>query len=86
MALNYSRLANHLRLLLQRYQKQQYAVLDDEIVEMVREKYPESYEIAKKVRVMLMKRYQLATSSEELGYIAIHIERLKRVAQKEEEK
>ena len=53
---------------------------------MVREKYPESYEIAKKVRVMLIKRYQLATSSEELGYIAIHIERLKRVAQKEEEK
>lgn len=84
MALNYSRLANHLRLLLQRYQKQQYAVLDDEIVEMVREKYPESYEIAKKVRVMLIKQYQLATSSEELGYIAIHIERLKRVAQKEE--
>ena len=86
MGLNYSRLANHLRLLLERYQKQQYAVLDEEIIEMVRVKYPESYAIAKKVRVMLIKQYQLATSSEELGYIAVHIERLRKAAQKEEEK
>lgn len=36
MALNYSCLANHLRLLLQCYHNQQYAVLDDEIVEMMK--------------------------------------------------
>ncbi|HHX8778925.1 TPA: PRD domain-containing protein, partial [Enterococcus faecium] len=42
-SLNYSRLVNHLRLLLQRTHAQQYAVLDTEIVEMVKRKYPESY-------------------------------------------
>lgn len=77
MALNYSRLANHLRLLLQRYHNQQYAVLDEEIVEMVKRKYPESYAVAKKIRVLLTKQYQMSTTSEELGYLVIHIERLR---------
>ena len=77
MALNYSRLANHLRLLIQRYHNQQYVVLDDEIVEMVKRKYPESYEVAKKIRVLLLKKYQMSTTGEELGYLAIHIERLR---------
>lgn len=77
MALNYSRLANHLRLLLQRYHNQQYAVLDEEIVEMVKRKYPESYTVAKKIRVLLTKQYQMSTTSEELGYLVIHIERLR---------
>lgn len=90
MALNYTRLVNHLRLLLQRYHNQQYATLDDEIVQMVKLKYPASFEIAKKIRVLLLKTYQLSTTSEELGYLAIHIERLRlagqeRKSQKESE-
>lgn len=90
MALNYTRLVNHLRLLLQRYHNQQYATLDDEIVQMVKMKYPASFEIAKKIRVLLLKTYQLSTTSEELGYLAIHIERLRlagqeRKSQKESE-
>ena len=79
MALDYSRLANHLRLLLQRYQNQRYAVLDQDIIEMVRNKYPDSYQIAKKIRVFLMKHYQLAITTEELGYVAIHVERLRKI-------
>lgn len=79
MALDYSRLANHLRLLLQRYQNQRYAVLDQDIIEMVRNKYPESYQVAKKIRVFLMKNYQLAITTEELGYVAIHVERLRKI-------
>jgi Transcriptional antiterminator len=77
MSLNYSRLANHLRLLLHRFQENKYVVLDADILEMVKQKYPESYEIAKKIRVLLMKGYQLSITREELGYIAIHIERLR---------
>ncbi|EOH96009.1 PRD domain-containing protein [Enterococcus pallens] len=77
MALDYSRLANHLRLLLQRYQNQRYASLDLDIIEMVRSKYTESYQVAKKIRVFLMKNYQLAITTEELGYLAIHVERLR---------
>lgn len=77
MSLNYSRLANHLRLLLHRMNAQQYAVLDTEIVQMVKRKYPESYKIAKEIRVLLIKQYQISITSEELGYLAIHIERLR---------
>lgn len=77
MVLNYTRLVNHLRLLLQRHHQQRYATLDEEIVEMVKTKYPESFFIAKKIRVLLLKNYQLSTTTEELGYLAIHIERLR---------
>lgn len=77
MVLNYTRLVNHLRLLLQRHHQQRYATLDEEIVEMVKTKYPESFLIAKKIRVLLLKNYQLSTTTEELGYLAIHIERLR---------
>lgn len=76
MALNYSRLANHLRLLIQRYHNQQYAVLDEEIIEIVKRKYSGSYAVAKKIRVLLTKQYQMSITSEELGYLVIHIERL----------
>lgn len=82
MALNYSRLVNHLRLLLQRYHNQQYATLDNEIIQLVKLKYQESYHIAKKVRVLLIKNYQLSTTTEELGYLAIHIERLRLASRK----
>ncbi|MHC5269428.1 PRD domain-containing protein [Enterococcus sp. LJL98] len=87
MLLNYTRVVNHLRLLLQRFHKQQYATLDVEIVQMVKEKYPASFETAKKIRVLLLKNYQLSTTSEELGYLAIHIERLRLAKnEKQEEK
>lgn len=77
MMLNYTRVVNHLRLLFQRFQQQKYATLDVEIVQMVKEKYPESFETAKKIRVLLLKNYQISTTTEELGYLAIHIERLR---------
>lgn len=83
MALNYSRLVNHLRLLLQRYHNQQYATLDNEIIQLVKLKYQESYHIAKKIRVLLIKNYQLSTTTEELGYLAIHIERLRLASHKQ---
>ena len=85
MMLNYSRLANHLRLLLHRFESNQYAVLDEDILEMVKNKYPESYDVAKKIRVLLMKTYQLSITTEELGYLAIHVERL-RLASRNAEK
>lgn len=50
MSLSYSRLVNHLRLFIHRFQQSQYAVLDDEILDVVRKKYAESYEISKKFK------------------------------------
>ncbi|MGL9791868.1 BigG family transcription antiterminator [Enterococcus sp. DIV2461a] len=68
---------NHLRLFIHRFQQNQYAVLDEEILEVVKKKYAESYEISKKVQVLLMRNFHYQVPNEELGYLSIHIERLR---------
>lgn len=82
MSLSYSRLANHLRLFIHRFEQNHYAVLDDDILDVVRKKYAESYEIAKKIQVLLMKNFHYQVPNEELGYLAIHIERLRMIKNK----
>ena len=76
-SLSYSRLVNHLRLFIHRFQQNEYAVLDEEILEVVKKKYAESYEISKKVQVLLMRNFHYQVPNEELGYLSIHIERLR---------
>ena len=76
-SLSYSRLVNNLRLFIHRFQQNQYAVLDEEILEVVKKKYAESYEISKKVQVLLMRNFHYQVPNEELGYLSIHIERLR---------
>ncbi|MGM0331314.1 PRD domain-containing protein [Enterococcus sp. AZ050] len=76
-SLSYSRLVNHLRLFIHRFQQNQYAVLDEEILEVVKKKYAESYEISKKVQVLLMRNFHYQVPNEELDYLSIHIERLR---------
>ncbi|MGK0551701.1 PRD domain-containing protein [Enterococcus faecalis] len=76
-SLSYSRLVNHLRLFLQRFQENQYAVLDDEILEIVKKKYQESYEISQKIHHLLKRDFHFQVPKEDLGYLAIHIERLR---------
>ena len=76
-SLSYSRLVNHLRLFIHRFKQNQYAVLDEEILEVVKKKYAESYEISKKVQVLLMRNFHYQVPNEELGYLSIHIERLR---------
>lgn len=76
-SLSYSRLVNYLRLFIHRFQQNQYAVLDEEILEVVKKKYAESYEISKKVQVLLMRNFHYQVPNEELGYLSIHIERLR---------
>ena len=76
-SLSYSRLVDHLRLFIHRFQQNQYAVLDEEILEVVKKKYAESYEISKKVQVLLMRNFHYQVPNEELGYLSIHIERLR---------
>ena len=66
---------NHLRLFIHRFQQNQYAVLDEEILEVVKKKYAESYEISKSTSIIRNFHYQVP--NEELGYLSIHIERLR---------
>ncbi|MGX6991938.1 PRD domain-containing protein, partial [Pseudolactococcus reticulitermitis] len=78
-ALTYSRLVNHLRLFIQRSQTKRYVGLDQEIMGLVQEKYPESYAIAKKIQILMQLDFQYQVLTEELGYLAIHIERLRMI-------
>jgi len=78
MLLDYVRLTTHLRLMLQRFYNRQYATLDTQIFDVVKEKYADSYNISKKIKVFLIKQYKISITKEELGYITLHIERLKR--------
>ena len=44
---------------------------------LVQEKYPESFAIAKKIQVLMQQDFSYLVLNEELGYLAIHIERLR---------
>ena len=79
LALTYSRLVNHLRLFIQRSQTNRYVGLDQEIMGLVQEKYPESFAIAKKIQVLMQQDFSYLVLNEELGYLAIHIERLRMI-------
>ncbi|MFK4966256.1 PRD domain-containing protein [Lactococcus garvieae] len=77
MLLNYSRLVNHLRQLLQRYNSSQsYTLLDPEMIEMIKNKYIKSYQVAESARQLLLTKYSIAIDTQEIGYLALHIERL----------
>ncbi|SJZ80431.1 transcriptional antiterminator, BglG family [Pilibacter termitis] len=77
MALNYSRLVNHLRLFIHRFMQNNYAVMDTDVLDLVRKKYPKSYDVAKKIQVLLMKDFHYQVPNEELGFLAMHIERMR---------
>lgn len=77
MQLNYSRLVTHLRFTIERIYQDKYYSLDDEVFSLLKEKYPESYGLAKKMQHMVIRDFHLTIPDEELGYITLHIERLR---------
>lgn len=77
MALTYSRMVNHLRFFIQRYHQQELAFMDEEILLMVKKKYPESFRLSENIRKLLKNQFHFETSEEELGYLTIHLERIR---------
>ena len=67
---------NHLRLFIHRFKQNQYAVLDEEILEVVKKKALKAMK-SQKVQVLLMRNFHYQVPNEELGYLSIHIERLR---------
>lgn len=67
---------NHLRLFIHRFQQNQYAVLDEEILEVVKKSMLKAMK-SQKVQVLLMRNFHYQVPNEELGYLSIHIERLR---------
>ena len=75
--LSYERLITHLRYTLYRINDTAERTMDDEMLIMVRNKLPSSYHCATKIAEYLSRQHAIQLPSEEVGYITIHIERLR---------
>lgn len=75
--ISYERLLYHLRFALNRAAKKAPHSMDEEMLTMIKRKFQHSFECATKVGERLSARYGLHLPEEELGYIALHIERLR---------
>lgn len=75
--ISYERLITHLRFALIRTEDEHKDLLDKEMFMMIKDKFPESYACAQKVVENLAKQHDIHLPEEELGYITLHIERLR---------
>lgn len=76
--LAYHRLITHLRYALIRADQYEIRTLDDEMITMIRQKFPTSFECARYVAKELSNRYNVSLPEQELAYITLHIERLRK--------
>lgn len=76
--LAYHRLITHLRYALVRADQYEIRTLDDEMITMIRQKFPTSFECARYVAKELSNRYNVSLPEQELAYITLHIERLRK--------
>ncbi|WP_455662720.1 PRD domain-containing protein [Pradoshia sp.] len=74
--LSYERLITHLRYTLHRIDEISERTMDDEMLIMVRNKFPSSYHCAKTIAEHLSRQHGIQLPAEEVGYITIHLERL----------
>lgn len=75
--LAYERLITHLRFALIRTEENRVNTMDEEMLTMIKKKFGQAYRCAKKVREDLERVHGFVLPEEELGYIALHIERIK---------
>lgn len=72
---DYKRLINHLQGALNRIKNNIY--IENPLLENIKENFKESYEIIKKIKIKIEEVYEVKVPEQELGYMAIHIQRLK---------
>ncbi len=76
--LSYQRLMTHLRYAVSRISNHQNQSIDDEMLKMFIAKFPTAYNCAKIVALDLFKTYSIQLPEHELGYLTLHIERLRK--------
>ncbi|QED46841.1 PRD domain-containing protein [Cytobacillus dafuensis] len=76
--ISYQRLITHLRFALTRLSQNELHRLDEEMLFMIQRKFPSSYNCAKKVAEDLGRIHEIDFPEQELGYITLHIERLRK--------
>lgn len=75
--ISYDRLITHLRFALTRTNEYDAHSMDEEMLQMIKRKFNISYLCALEVSKKLSHTYGIELPEEELGYIALHIERLR---------
>lgn len=83
--ISYERLITHLRFSLIRTKQSNLHTMDREMRKMIKKKYALSYRCAAKVAKDLSSLHGIDLSEEELGYITLHIERLRNMSDAKEE-
>ncbi len=79
--LTYSRLIHHLRGSLERVEKGQ--TVKNPLLETLRKEFKDSFKIAGKVKVRIEDQLDVIVPDDELGYMAIHIDRIRRMSKSE---
>lgn len=78
LGLHYSRFVTHLKFLAQRiFTNQLLDNQDQEFLEMIIKRYPQEYEISRKVGEYIKKQYQREITLEELVYLTVYIRRVR---------
>ncbi|MGL5540801.1 MAG: PRD domain-containing protein [Erysipelotrichaceae bacterium] len=73
-SLSYLRLITHLKMLVLRAERKE--TIDLDFTELIRIKHQQAYEVAQKVRDTLNQELRLQVVENEVGYLAIHIQRI----------
>lgn len=76
--LSFERLIIHLRFALIRTTQRQTHKMDPEILQMIKQKFALSFRCAQEIANKLASRHNLCLPDDELGYITLHIERLRK--------
>lgn len=76
--ISYERLITHLRFALIRSNGYKAHTMDDEMLHMIKHKFAIAYMCAEKLADHLSNTYGIQLPDEELGYITLHIERLRK--------
>lgn len=72
---DYRRLINHLQGTLDRIKIRNF--IENPLLENIKKEFKDSFEIMKIIKAMVEEEYETGIPEQELGYMAIHIERLK---------
>jgi transcriptional antiterminator len=75
-SLNYARLVNHLRFALERIEKRENNA--NPLLENIKKEFKETFKVAGELAKIIESRYDYQVSEDEKGYLALHLQRLKR--------
>jgi beta-glucoside operon transcriptional antiterminator len=76
-SINYQRLITHLRFALNRIEQGSgFEPIDEDMLNLIKEKYQSAYECSKSVVDYLHKEYGITFPQSEVAYISLHIQRL----------